>query len=103
MTYEEISKKYPVGSVYEKGCSTYTFGGYWATQADLEVLKDRLARGVYSELKIKEPKENEPMGTYEAIVKKPYECKVEGWIFNGTEWYVGRIEGYDWVICDHLD
>ena len=75
MTYEEITKNYPVGKILYKENEEIKFKRFYYTQKDLECFKE-----TYKEVKILS--DNVCLCTD----LRSDMVRVEGWLFDGKEW-----------------
>ena len=86
MTYEEI-QKYPVGTIYKFKITKYNVNGFWYNDGDRIILAtdDTLTNlHFYDD------------NTYTAIRTQRTDYKIDGWLFNGTEWHCVELtwDGY---------
>ena len=84
MTYEEI-QNYPIGTIYKFGLTRHSVIGFWYNQNDRLILaKDNTLTDLHFY----------DNNTYTAIRLQKTDYKIDGWLFDGEEWYcVERIAG----------
>ena len=94
MTYEEISKKYPIGKLLARVKNTYNKVGYWASQADKEYYANNYTNVSFDD--------NGFVGYTEVCFK---EYRVEGWIVTDEGFFVAENtwDGWQPLEQDELD
>lgn len=85
MTYEEI-QKYPVGTIYNFKLIKYSVNGFWYNQNDKAIIAED------STLTNLHFYDN---NTYTAIRIQKINHKIDGWLFDGEEWYCVERTNYD--------
>lgn len=89
MTYEEISTKYPVGKTIYGKTEVVVRKGYWITQKDIDTYKS-----LYKNVRVC----SDNTLIYEAVIH--HTKTVEGWLFDGKEWYVAEDGWGGWQVID---
>lgn len=85
MTYEEI-QKYPVGTIYKFKITEYNVNGFWYNDGDrLIIATDNTLTNLYFH----------DDNTYTAIRTQRTDYKIDGWLFDGEEWYCVERTSYD--------
>ena len=94
MTYEEISKKYPIGKLLARTKSVQNKTGYWASLADQEYYLNNYTNVNFNK---------NGFVTYTEISFKEY--RVEGWIATDEGFFVAEQiwEGWQPLDQDELD
>lgn len=92
-TLEELEKKYPVGYCYHKHTSSVTF--YALTPQDLKIEKIK-----HPDSKIEYVGEDRGFSIYKRY--DTYEYCIEGYIFNGKEWFPAINTWDGWDIIDEI-
>ncbi len=89
MTYEEISTNFPIGKIYDTSKKVIRHTHVWYSEADLMCYKR-----TYDEVQVLGPNFCECVKT---IVTNHI---VEGWLFDGKEWYVAEDTWDGWIPID---
>ena len=89
MTYEEISTKYPIGKLLYRKIDNIKRRDFWASEQDVKIF---LAKDIDAQFTWN----GEVIYTEKEVKTK----HVEGWMFDGAEWYVAE-NGWDgWTPLD---
>lgn len=86
MTYEEISKKYPIGKVLTTTKVPIHEKLAWYSERDLEVYRREYERVVVNS-----------DNTCSCYGTRVYVDRVDGWLFDGEEWSVVERTWDGWV------
>lgn len=94
MTYEQI-QNYPVGTVYNTIINEYSTGGYWYNNNDrILISEDKTLTDLhfYND------------NTFTAIRESKTEEKIDGWIFDGEEWYCAELtwDGFQIILDEDI-
>ena len=85
MTYEEI-QNYPVGTIYKFELTKYNVDGFWYNLGDkLIIARDSTLTNLYFH----------DDNTYTATRIQKTDYKIDGWLFDGEEWYCVERTAYD--------
>ena len=92
MTFEEICVKYPVGKLLAREKVVTKHSGFWTTQADKDFYVNN-----YKQVKFFSN------GNVEFVEEKIKEYHVQGWLYDGTDFFVAE-NGWDgWCPLDDDD
>lgn len=89
MTYEKISKKYPIGKVLATTTEPIHDELVWYNERDLEVYRRK-----YDKVVVNSDNTCSCYGTH------VYIDRVEGWLYDGEEWTVVENTWDGWVPVD---
>ena len=92
MTFEEISTKYPVGKLLYRKVEKERRCGFWASEHDKQIFRAKDPDAEFAW--------NGTVIYHETVVS---EKRVEGWLFDGTEWNVVEDSWDGWVPLDQED
>ena len=92
MTYEEINTKYPVGKLLYRKIEKKRRCGFWASEHDKRVFRAKDPDAKFAC--------NGTVIYHETITS---EKRVEGWLFDGSDWHVVEDSWDGWIPLDQED
>lgn len=89
MTYEEISTNFPIGKVYNTSRRVVRDINVWYSEKDLMCYKQD-----YDSVRVTGP------NICECVKTIVINYAVQGWLFDGKEWYVAEDTWDGWIPVD---
>ncbi len=85
-TLEEVENEFPIGTVFGNDMMYQRF--YCANDLTLEKIKTFYA-----------PDEVERVSPHHVVVKRQIDKTVDGYIFDGKNWFPATRAGHQWEVC----
>ena len=92
MTFEEISTKYPVGKLLYRKINKIRRLAFWYSEQDKRIYQAKYPDAEFA-----------ANGSVVYTDTSVSEKRVEGWLFDGTEWHVVEDSWDGWVPLDQED
>ena len=92
MTYEEIAEKYPINKVLFRKIEKIKTVFFWYSEKDKEIYRAKYSDAVFSD-----------DGTVKYTETRIIEKRVEGWLYDGSDWYVVENSWDGWITIDQED
>lgn len=89
MTYEEISAKYPIGKLLYRKITKVKRADFWSSEQDKKIYLSKYPDAEFTQ--------NGGVIYTESTVKEKY---VQGWLYNGEEWFVAEMTWDGWTEID---
>jgi hypothetical protein len=92
MTYEEIKEKYPIGKLLYRTVTKEKRMAYWASAHDRKVYRTKYPDAEFAD--------NGTVTYTETLI---YEKRVEGWLYDGEDFFIAENTWDGWIPLDEDD